>query len=378
MEKIISKIKTLFSIIITWPVYYISFLFPKNKKIWVFIGWHKSKNGEIFADNSKYLFLYCQNNLPDINAVWLAKDSGMVKKLSDKGYKAYRQNSLKGIYYALRAYYTIIDAYLHRNNFKYSGGTNVIQLMHGKGMKKKGYSKKPNRAYRAIFTSSKFVKQLLNKKFIGQSKIYEYGYSRNDVLFEKIKGSEIDSDGALFKNSSNKSILYAPTFRRNNHEQFDLEKILNLKKLSIALKEKNISLFLMLHPKYAKKRFDFKYSNIYFIEACDLYPHLNKFDLLINDYSSTFVDFLLLDKPIIFYPYDIKEYNKNEGIIFDYDKYTPGTKVYNTEELREAIFDNLENDIYVEKRNKIKKLYHQYTDNKVSQRIAAKLLEDIR
>lgn len=376
MVQILKKIFTLLNIITSYIIFCISFLFPRNKKIWVFIGWHRTKNTEIFSDNSKYLFLYTENNIKNINSVWLSLDKNLIKELNDVGFTAYNEKSLRGIYYALRAGYTFIDAYIHRNNLKYAGGTKLIQLLHGKGMKSAGYHQRPIKQYHFIFTPSEFTANLLPKQFIRKSKIFISGYSRNDVFFdEKINGKEIHSNAELnkaldqLKKENNKLILYAPTYRRNQTEQFNLEKILNMSELSKTLVNNNIHLFLFLHPKFAEKKYEFIYKNIHFLNAHDIYPNLNQFDVLICDYSSIFTDFLLLDKPIIFYAYDIEEYSKNEGIQFEYEKYTPGTKAYNYTELEMAIIDNLEYDNYKEERSKIKNLYHQYTDENSSKRI---------
>ena len=44
------------------------------------------------------------------------------------------------------------------------------------------------------------------------------------------------------------------------------------------------------------------------------------FDILITDYSSIYIDYLLLDRPLIFLPYDKEQYLKGRGMNFEYDK----------------------------------------------------------
>lgn len=48
----------------------------------------------------------------------------------------------------------------------------------------------------------------------------------------------------------------------------------------------------------------------------DIYPLLSISDALITDYSSVFFDYLLLNKPIIFFPYDYEEYLKNDRELY--------------------------------------------------------------
>ena len=61
-------------------------------------------------------------------------------------------------------------------------------------------------------------------------------------------------------------------------------------------------------------------------QAEDVTGILNVFDCLITDYSSIYIDYLLTDKPMIFLPYDRKEYLTGRGMNFDYDEVTPGPK----------------------------------------------------
>ena len=88
--------------------------------------------------------------------------------------------------------------------------------------------------------------------------------------------------------------------------------------------------------------------------------------------SSIFFDFLLTDKPILFYPYDKESYLNNDRPMYDdYDSVTPGSKVLDFEQLYvklELFFTNpkslKEVDVYI----KTKDSYHKYKDAKGSER----------
>ncbi len=66
----------------------------------------------MFADNSKYFFLHVHEAHKNIRIVWLARDRALATILTEAGYEAYCIHSIKGVFYALKAQYTIIDAYL--------------------------------------------------------------------------------------------------------------------------------------------------------------------------------------------------------------------------------------------------------------------------
>ena len=54
--------------------------------------------------------------------------------------------------------------------------------------------------------------------------------------------------------------------------------------------------------------------------------YINLFDALITDYSSIYLDYMLLERPIIFLPYDLKDYENSVGFTMDYNENTPGEK----------------------------------------------------
>lgn len=393
----IKKIKTLLDILLSHIIYGFSFLVPRDKKIWVFIGWHKGKKGEVFTDNSKYLFLYVSNNIKDIKAIWIGMDRNLCEELRVHGYTAHSRYSLSGIYYSLRAGYTFVDAYIQRESYRYSGGSKIVQLLHGKGVKKLGYKKvhpsysNPVKqliarlitpqlflSFDYVFVPSDFVVKILPKSWkINKTKFFIAGYPRNDIFFNEIPGADIgislklkEKLKELKSQGVQKFILYMPTFRRGSLK-FELEKIIDISQFNLLMKEEKAHFFVKLHPKFGEQDTkSVKSPNITFIEESDIHPLLKKFDLLITDYSSIFVDFLLADKPIVFFPYDFEEYRQKEGFLFNYEEYTPGPKAFNPREFLETLSGALQGeDRFKEKRKEIRNLYHQYVDGKSAERI---------
>ena len=97
---------------------------------------------------------------------------------------------------------------------------------------------------------------------------------------------------------------------------------------------------------------------------------------MVSDYSSIVYDFLLLNKPIIFYNYDIDEYKKNVSLLFDYNEFSPGIKVETQDELENSF---LQENLYFKQREKIKNLFFdKIAQNICSKNVINKLLEGNR
>jgi CDP-ribitol ribitolphosphotransferase len=64
-------------------------------------------------------------------------------------------------------------------------------------------------------------------------------------------------------------------------------------------------------------------------------------DILITDYSSLIFEYAILQRPMIFFAYDLDEYrSKVRGFYYDYVKFVPGPIAYTTEEIVELINRN--------------------------------------
>ena len=131
MKKITEGIKYWGQLLLL-PVYWFSFLFPRNKNIWLF----GSTFGRRFADNPRYFYLYVSQMVPEVRAIWISHDKGIVEFLSREGYEAYYNHSLKGIWYCLRGKVYCFDNYSKDISFWLSGGALKFNMWHGIPLKK--------------------------------------------------------------------------------------------------------------------------------------------------------------------------------------------------------------------------------------------------
>jgi CDP-glycerol glycerophosphotransferase (TagB/SpsB family) len=388
------RLSTFLSICLAHLIYRLSFLALRNPKIWVCIGWHTSKERELFADNAKYFFLHVHESHKDIRAVWLARDQALADILNSQGYEAYCISSIKGVFYALRAGYTFIDAYLENRFWKYTGGSKIIQLWHGKGMKKTGYDSAYGTKSRSAFlqpgffaplhrlvAASPYTTSLMQTTFgVSKDQILKTGLPRDDILFHSIEGAEIDSHhklGELIKTLRSQNtariLLYAPTFRPDGSNPL---LSLDMQRLEMVLEEKKYHLILSLHPKFARKEHTRSAASkhiSYIDSGWDIYPYLKNIDVLITDYSSLYVDFLLLDRPMIFYTYDYEKYRTEMGLHEDYLALTPGQHPSTLDALLSAI---TEEDEYTDKRASVRQILFSHNDGNSSERIVEAILQD--
>lgn len=385
------------------PIYGLSFLIPRSKKIWVF----GSTFGKRFADNPKYFFLYLnQNHSEHVRAIWITKNKEIACYLTSNKMEAYYLYSMKGIWYCLRAMVYIYDNYSKDICYTLSGGAKKINLWHGIPLKK---IQKDNRNDKVrnpstlteklhgiprrisdekpshfVATTSDMLVPIFKSAFQTKNVINCGGYPRNDVLLlqdlenllseqELSSLEKIRRKKAAIGNALTKMVLYMPTFR--DSESLFLQ-LLDIEKLNKVLTEKNILFCIKLHPKSKLKNDILKLSSEHIVildPDDDPYVFLNMADILITDYSSIYFDYLLTDKPILFFCYDLEDYLSNSReMYFDYEEYTPGMKIRTMEELVQALskIDELSKiDPNREKRTQIRCNVFDYIKGSASERL---------
>lgn len=163
------------------------------------------------------------------------------------------------------------------------------------------------------FCTRKFTTAFRLDKLELEDILIETGYPRNDFLVNYTdKNVERIKKSLGIEDNDKKIILYAPTFRDNQHETgvgYVYKTEVDFDKLQNALGDEYIMLF---RPHYfVANQFDFdKYKGfIYDVTKVDDIKELYVVsDVLMTDYSSVFFDYAVLERPVIFYMYDLEEY----------------------------------------------------------------------
>jgi len=336
---------------------------PKKKNLVCFIGRDKG----LFLDNVKHMYCHAVQQTDGVQSYFLTQDSKTYCKLKKENLPVVYHPSLRSLWLLLRTNVVIVDNLLWISHMKYMLliMAKKIQLWHGSPLKQieLGNEKEIRRnkliirkiynvlvgrfpEYDLMHSTSSFYTNQVYAKAIRSKQVIECGYPRNDVMFRDCNNLDlIEADRNLYKRISElhasgiKIIIYAPTFRDTDWHATGKE-ALNLVMLDRFLGDKGLFAILKYHP-LVKLNKDETYNHlVVFDNTKDIYPYFPLTDLMITDYSSIFIDYLLLDRPVLFFPYDYEDYlAKDRKLMFDYDDFTPGPKCKTQEEL----FSNIRN-----------------------------------
>jgi CDP-glycerol glycerophosphotransferase len=343
-----------------------------DSHIWLF----SSTDNSHYNYNSRYLFEYVKENLPEITPLFVINDPELRNSLSSKYGKQYfiETESIQGIRQALSAGVWFTSAGLPAYGIGLHKKRLIINLWHGVPLKKialldpnlkkaaRIYFKKIfSENYTCILTTSHELIPLMARSFaVSEDKIKVWGQPRNDGLFQKNDCREIL--GQLFPDlpEYTKTVLYAPTFRDYGQVQLFPFKDFDQEQLEAFLEEKNMLLFIRTHVAEQGSAAPYLGKRIRFLgneQAEDVTGILNIFDCLITDYSSIYIDYLLTDKPMIFLPYDRQQYLDGRGMNFDYDDVTPGPKPETFNDFLDAL--SPKEDFWKSERTRVNRLFNE-------------------
>lgn len=326
--------------------YCISYIIPKNKKIIVYGAWY----GNNFTDNSKYVFLEASKD-KEYKNIWISKNKKVVEELKTKGYKAEYIYSIKGIIYQLIAGKAVVCVGYPDLCRPLIAHKKILHLWHGVPLKKicydvslPGFLERLQDVFfrdtRVLYTSKNYYE--IYKRCFGKDDkhLFLCGQPRNDIFYDSnlIDREMLDQ----FKKISvqTKTIVYLPTHRHEGKELLNLDKHIDFAKLDLFCKENNMDFFIKKHFYHLNEPLISGYDNIHDISNTDYDAQflLSQADVLITDYSSCYVDYLLRCKPIIFFQYDKDNYIKNErDFYYDNEYVQPGIVATSYSELEDAL-----------------------------------------
>ncbi|WP_071460848.1 CDP-glycerol glycerophosphotransferase family protein [Bacillus massilinigeriensis] len=336
-------------------LFYVFRLFPLQKDKIVFVV--------SFTENSSYIYKEMKRQEISCRTVFLAtnKMHPYFSKHKDATTYKFEPSNFKDFilssYHLATAKIIFVDNYfgfLATCSFKKE--VECIQLWHANGaLKKFGLEdasvpsrtkiaqkrfKKVYSKFDKVIVGSEEMAEIFKKAFgINESKILRTGIPRTDLFYDTKRHQHVKNKYLLnnpeFRNK--KVILYAPTFRDTSIHSFQMP--LNLDMMKDVLGQEYI-LILKLHPaikqgvKIKETLKDFVYD---FSDCKNINELFFISDLLITDYSSIPFEYCILNKPMIFFPYDLKDYSKTRGFWEDYESFVPGPVVYTTSQLVNVI-----------------------------------------
>ena len=398
---IIRNILRVIGFIIRYPFLKFGKLIVRNRNIWIF----GNSNG--FYDNSKYFMDYLIKNETNIKPIWLSNNNKEKNRVKQLGYIVHSKYSFRGIYYSLISYVGVVtNGFGDLNRFTI-GGQFLVYIGHSESIKKiyLDYDKdwnitgvsffnifnkvsfnllKKNMSYYNLVIAGSFLskKNILSAFCLSPNKISVTGLPRTDFIMNQIMNPN------RVKKCEKKVVLYAPTWRemgwpKITDGQFDNDKWNNL------LEETNTLLCIKIHPftgDIIQEEWGINPSkNIKYLVG-DKYQDINnllpKTDILISDYSSVSLDYLLLEKPILFFTPDLEIYNEKRGLYFDIEDISNGLQCSTWKELYNALECCLsERDNgrpYIDNVKKLKNILHYRTDTDNCKRIYNQIISMLK
>ena len=297
-----------------------------------------SYGGRSFNDSPKALYdsICLDNAFKDYDLIWAFDNPGDFVLQRGKSVKI---DTLKFFYYLLSAKVWISNSGMDRGIELKRRKTIKIETWHGTPLKKilgdenqtalggKNISPKgkPDK-YTIRCSQSDYDRKLFARLFNADIKaILKSDLPRNDVLVNSnINLEQIKETIGISKDK--KIILYTPTYREylidENHNTY-MTPPLDLNLFQNQLSDEFV---LLIRAHYAVTKSLNICDNGFVFDVSD-YPDINHLylisDILISDYSSTYFDFSILDRPMLCFAYDLDEYQEKRGLYLDLNKILP-------------------------------------------------------
>ena len=234
-------------------------------------------------------------------------------------------------------------------------GQEIIQLWHAAGAYKKfGFSRsedglrvsKGHKKYTKAITSSDSIVDCYAEAYgIDRDRIAATGVPRTDIFFdEEWKQSVRNKLAEQYPQIRHKKVvLFAPTYRGTHigDAGYNMD-MLPFDKLREVLGDEFVFI-TKWHPAMynnLKSAGAIACNDGFVIDLShirDVNSIMPAADILVTDYSSIIFEWSLLDRPIVYYAYDIDEYINDRGLYYPFEEYVYGKIAKNPAELADAI-----------------------------------------
>ena len=351
-----------------WPLYFLSFLFPRSDKIWLI----SSYNG--FIDNSKYFYIFNHSRLKEkygIKLIWLAHHESHARDVISAGFAdVVEKKTLRGIFYSMVAKVNISSGGFDDFYPAISGAAYHASLWHGVGIKNMIFKSTSGveleeiksklgrviypliyRKYDLFLSTSPLMTEHFSDCFaLPKNNLYIDRYPRcsplqmsKNELADFIQNYEPFQTRDLIDCLSryNKIFIYMPTWRDANPD-FLVNSSIDWAGINEVLRLNNNLLLLKPHPASNVQGL-YDLSNVLLLDSKqDVYPILQYTDCLITDYSSIYFDYLFCGKNIALFIFDYDKYvSRSRDFAYPYDQNMVGHRIHSISGILD-FFENYE------------------------------------
>lgn len=341
-----------------------------------------------FLDNSKYFFLQAGAIAKHLRIVFVTERVDVVESLSQRR-EALRYPTRQAIWFLLRCGAVVVDeaSWYRRFRFFLLIRSRVVQLWHGVGYKcvelrlwkrqvgRYAWFSHPmilwlrllayritgrRMRYAAVISTSRFYRDKVFKPAFLASHFPVTGYPRNDFglsldcisceLAWRNVDAEVKDKLAGWKQAGKRLVLVAPTFRDSGAAPMQLD-VATLGAIDAFGEAHDVEFVFKFHP--SERNADHIAGKHFHVCArdSDIYPLFPHWAALVTDYSSISMDFLLVDKPMLFLIPEDDGYTKTDRQLqFDPHSMMPGPVVRDWRHLLDALLVEWAQDSHARER----------------------------
>ena len=350
----------------------LSGIIPKKQNLILFTAWF----GKRYGDSSMYLFEYLLKH-SKYELYWYVQDKELYISLKSQGIPVIYSQSLKGYWYQIRANVLVTSVQFDDYNPYLINKCIILDLGHGfpgkpGGLMTPGISQNSRDRILRLQKNTKFY-EVASSVYCANCSHDYFGTDYDRIIFankpriDVLYSNELQSGKNTLVDKikgNRRAIVYMPTHRACGQVEIDINSILDLPKIQELCENNNSVFIIKKHYYHRHEKDDSKsYSNIFDIsnEIIDSQVLLAQADVLITDFSSCFVDYLALNRPVIFYAFDYEEYLKKErDYYWKYDKITAGYTTMDSKDLTAAlenIFRDWEDKTHLLGRESMRSIY---------------------
>ena len=373
-------------------ILHIYWIFPVNNKRIFFM----STMGKNYSCNPKYIYknIIKDEKFKNSEIIWCFLNPKEINEEFDDNVKVIKKgNYLQYFYYLLTSRVIIYNC----GGFSYAPIRKkqlLIETWHGGGaFKNVGLTvdNKSQSSKKGIIIASKQISLFLSscelatntvirKSMAYKGKVLKCGMPRNDILVNQDEEIKNEVRKKLNLDSSTRIVLYAPTFKGNEHKAINID--LKYETINPELIKKLLEKKFGCRWKFAMR--GHQYANDNFLDGADYnwsnYPDMQELlliaDVLITDYSSSIWDFAIMKKMCLLYVPDFSNYKENErGFITSFDKW-PGIPVYSNDEFEKVIM-NYDRNMYINKVENFIKYSNSFEKGIACEQVKEYILKDL-